>query len=202
MRTSYVNAKGEVIQISLMDSQYLLNAYNYYRKHPANFVGFKAFISEIYPIEVVELQDIFTKARDVMVDSIQVDVKDLVASLKAEINKRKLNTKGGENNMRRKPTAKVVEEVDEEVTTLKRYTVRSLDSFKNQTRLVDSYVKYLDRNDLYAVYSQKFGYDNVRANVRKMLIKAWEKAEVTGNLTIRDSVIEKWAKEEGIRMVN
>lgn len=82
--------------------------------------------------------------------------------------------------------------------TIKRYHLRSIKSYDNDKDLVQSYRKYLLRNDLMEAYEEKFDDEEISAQIRKIL--QWNCDR--DNMIIKDKHVEAWAKVNDVEMVN
>lgn len=82
--------------------------------------------------------------------------------------------------------------------TIKRYHLRSTKSYDNDKDLVQSYRKYLLRNDLMEAYEEKFDDEEISAQIRKIL--QWNCDR--DNMIIKDKHVEAWAKVNDVEMVN
>jgi len=78
---------------------------------------------------------------------------------------------------------------------VRRYHLKSLHSYKNDKDLVQNYKKYLWNNGLEEAY---YDVDDVNGEIREMLQANCDK----DNLILKDRRVERFAKEEGIKMVN
>jgi hypothetical protein len=82
--------------------------------------------------------------------------------------------------------------------TVRRYHVRSFDSYDNDTDLVQSYRKFLYRNDLMEAYEEKFDEEDISGEIRKVL--QWNLDH--DKLIIKDKHVEAWARDNDVEMVN
>ena len=83
-------------------------------------------------------------------------------------------------------------------TAVRRYHLRSMDSYDNDKDLVQSYRKYLNRTGLMEAYEEKFELEEVSAQIRKVL--QWNLDR--DNMIIKDKHVEAWARVSGVEMVN
>lgn len=83
---------------------------------------------------------------------------------------------------------------------VRRYHLRSLDSYWNMKDLVQNYIKYLKQTDLIEAWYEKLDYseETMSSVIRTML----EKNKASDNLIIRDRVAEAWARENDVKIVN
>lgn len=82
--------------------------------------------------------------------------------------------------------------------TVRRYHLKSLDSYDNEKDLVQNYRKYLVSNYLLEAYEEKFDDKDFAKEMRKVL--AWNMAR--DNMIIKDKHVEAWARENEVVMVN
>lgn len=83
--------------------------------------------------------------------------------------------------------------------SVRRYHLRSLNSYMNLKDLLQNYKKYLWNNNLEDAYYEKFDNDKDMNNaIKKMLLRNFNYKR----LIIRDPNVEKWAKENNMMMVN
>jgi hypothetical protein len=81
---------------------------------------------------------------------------------------------------------------------VRRYHLRSLDTYDNDTDLLQSYKKYLNRNDLMEAYWDNFEDAEINKEIRKVLQFNCDH----DNLIIKDKNVEKWARNNDVEMVN
>ena len=86
------------------------------------------------------------------------------------------------------------------ITKVRRYHLRSLDSYDNMKDLVQNYIKYLyavGLDEAWMIELEDAG-DSLTSVVKKMLEKNYKSTR----LIIRDSIVEAYAKDNEIVMVN